>query len=427
MRGGEKMDTRKMNRLESIIVVTFILIVVAGLVFSGITPKPAAAQTKVVKVGIDIGLTGFAAAWGKHAWNTYQLAFDKINAEGGIKAFGGAKIEYKVMDTESKPDIAASNAEKLISWGASVVFGCNQSGAAMTASQVCQRTGIPFIDTTDADPMITGRGFKWVFRTCPMAAQLVPSAVEFMNYQGKMTGLKPTKVALLTVEQAFGASVRPVFAEGIKKHGYNLAEDIPYPTDQKDFTGVINKLKTQAVDFVCFVCSTPDSILLTRTFKEMDFNPIGHIGIIGGQYTDDFIKTLGKDADYTFDSCFWTPDLKVPRMADLMKEYKTRFGLDFDATDATVINAIAVFRDALERAGMADPEKLRAAISTADLNLGRYGYLVPDGCKFDSTGQNVKQKAIVFQIMDGKWRSVYPPEVAASKAVWPILKWSDRR
>jgi branched-chain amino acid transport system substrate-binding protein len=111
----------------------------------------------------------------------------------------------------------------------------------------------------------------------------------------------------------------------------------------------------------------------------------------------------------------------------LMKEYKTRFGLDFDATDATVINTIAVFRDALDRAGTTDPEKLREALASTDLNLGRFGYLVPDGCKFDATGQNIKQKAIVFQIMDSKWLSVYPPEVAASKAAWPITKWSERR
>jgi branched-chain amino acid transport system substrate-binding protein len=407
--------------------ISFIVILIVGLVFVGIAPKQATAAPAVIKVGIDIGLTGFAAPWGKHAWNTYQLAFDKINAEGGIKALGGAKIEYKVMDHESKPDIAASNAEKLISWGAIVIFGANSSGAAMTASQVCERARIPFIDTTDADPMITGRGFKWVFRTCPMADQLVPSAVDFMDYQGKTTGVKITKVALLTVEQAFGASVRPVFSNAIKKQGFNLAENITYPTEQKDFTGVINKLKAQGVDFVCFVCSTPDSILLTRTFKEMDYNPIGHIGIIGGQYTDDYMKTLGVDANYAFDSCFWTPDLKVQGMSELIKEYKARFELDFDATDATVINAVGVLRDALERAKSTEPEKLREAIASTDLNLGQFGYLVPDGCKFDEKGQNIKQKAIIFQIVDGKWVSVYPPQVAASKAVWPSPKWSERR
>lgn len=415
------------NHSVTAIVFVLIAILIGVFLFVGITAKYAITAPKVVKVGIDVGVTGFASAWGKHAWNAYQLAFDKINAEGGIKSMGGAKIEYKVMDTESKPDIAASNAEKLIAWGANVVLGCNQSGAAMTASQVCQRAGIPFIDTTDADPMITGRGFKFVFRTCPMAVQLVPSAVEFMEYQGKQTGKNPTKVALLTVEQAFGASVRPVFADVIKKRGYNLVEDIPYPTEQKDFTGVINKLKARGVDFVGLVCSTPDAILLTRTFKEMDYNPIGFIGIIGGQYTDDYVKTLGKDADYTFDAAFWTDDLKVPGMADIMKEYKARFGMDFDGTDATVINAVAVLRDALERAGATDPEKLRAAIAATDINLGKYGYLVPDGCKFDSTGQNIKQKAIVFQIRDGKWQSVYPAGVAAGKAAWPVPKWGQRK
>ena len=65
-----------------------IVILVGGLVFIGITPKQATTAPAVIKVGIDVGLTGFAAAWGKHAWNTFQLAFDKINSEGGIKVLG---------------------------------------------------------------------------------------------------------------------------------------------------------------------------------------------------------------------------------------------------------------------------------------------------------------------------------------------------
>ena len=65
-----------------------------------------------------------------------------------------------------------------------------------------------------------------------------------------------------------------------------------------------------------------------------------------------------------------TPDLKVHGMADLMKEYRTRFGLDFDATDATVINGIAVYRDALDRAKTTEPEKLREAIASTDLKFG---------------------------------------------------------
>ncbi len=400
-----------------------VLLVLGAFVFTG--PMGVGQAAQEIKVGIVVGLTGGSSPWGKRAWNTFQMIFDELNEKGGIKSMGGAKIKYMVMDHQSKPDIAGSNTEKLIRDGVSVVFGANLSDSAMVASQVCQRAKIPFIDTTDADPMITDRGFDYVFRTNPHAVLLAEGALAFTQWLEKKTGKTPKKVGILCAQYAAGAAIYKVY-EKIIPLVYNIGFKATYPTNQQDFTGIVSQMKSQGVDYIFQNSMPADAIMVTRAYKEMDFNPMGLLGIISGHYVMDYIQALGKDADYTFCTSWFTADLKIPMIADLVTKYKNRFGAEFDATDATVANGISVLVDALERAGSDNPAKLRDALKATDLNVGQYWYIIPDGCKFDAKNQNIKQKTVTFQIRDGKWRSVYPGDFASIEPVFPVPPWNKR-
>jgi branched-chain amino acid transport system substrate-binding protein len=380
---------------------------------------------KEIKIGIVVGLTGPASPWGKHQWNTYQLLFDEINTKGGIKSMGGAKINYKIMDHQSKPDIAGSNAEKLIRDGVSLIFGAAYSDASMVASQVAQRAKIPYMSPSDGDPMIADRGFDYVFQVCLNAEQAADGTLALAQWLVKKTGKTPQNVAALGVQVASGTAAFKRW-EVILPKVYNVAFKTSYPPTQQDFTGIVSKMKSLGVDLV-FLASMPrDAILLTRVFKEMDFNPMAYIAHPGGHYTKDYIEALGKDADYTFVTSYFASDLKVPKLQELMTRYKNRFGLDFDASDAMAANAISVLVDSLERAGTDDPAKLRDAIKATDLNLGQYWFVVPDGCKFDDKNRNSKQRPLTFQIRDGKWITVHPENFASLEPVFPIPQWNKR-
>src|SRR5438067_6785987 len=80
--------------------------------------RPGRSQPKEVLLGAVVALTGPNAAWGQRTWNGFQLACDLVNEQGGIKALGGARLKYFVVDTESKPEIAGSQTEKAIQRGA---------------------------------------------------------------------------------------------------------------------------------------------------------------------------------------------------------------------------------------------------------------------------------------------------------------------
>ena len=97
-----------------------------------------------ILVACVIPLTGPSAQFGQMSWNRLQLAAELMNAAGGVKSMGGAKITVAVLDTETKPEIAVTQVEAAIQRGAAAIIGCNQSAATIVASQVCgaQRSAV---------------------------------------------------------------------------------------------------------------------------------------------------------------------------------------------------------------------------------------------------------------------------------------------
>ena len=402
---------------------SIVLFLMLGFFFAG--PIGIGHAADEVKLGIVTGLTGPGAPWGKRAWNTAQLLLDELNAKGGIKSMGGATIKYVVMDHQTKPDIAGSNTEKLIRDGVSAIIGCNNSDSAMVASQVCQRAKIPYIDNNDHDPMLTERGFDYVFRVCHSGTQLGDGTLEFAQWLAKMGGKAPTKVGIVCCQSAAPYATFKEWEVSIPKV-YNVVFKQSYPVAQQDYSGIVSNMKKLGVDFVFQMAYPADAILLTRTFKELDFNPMAFLADDSGHDVLDYIKAVGKDADYLFCTTTYTPDLKIPLLEELRAKYMSRFGVEFDRADALMANAVSVFVDAVERAGSGNPAKLREALKATNLSVGQYWYVVPDGCKFNEKNQNVKQKLMTFQIRDGKWRTVHPQELAVEKPVYPIPPWNKR-
>mgnify|MGYP003350032610 CR=1 FL=1 len=92
-----------------------------------------------IKVGVAGPLTGPNAAFGAQLQKGAEQAAEDINAAGGIKALGGAKIEAMLGDAQSTPDGGNAEVEKMNSAGVSAVVGGYASGICLAASQTAQR------------------------------------------------------------------------------------------------------------------------------------------------------------------------------------------------------------------------------------------------------------------------------------------------
>ena len=111
---------------------------------------PASAQ---LKIGINVPLTGFAAADGKSALDGAKLAVADANAKGGIN---GEKIELVIYDDQASPKEATPAATKLIEKD-KVVAGVSGSYSASTraAAPLFQAAKVPYVVAYSIHPEVT--------------------------------------------------------------------------------------------------------------------------------------------------------------------------------------------------------------------------------------------------------------------------------
>jgi branched-chain amino acid transport system substrate-binding protein len=142
-------------------------------------------------------------------------------------------------------------------------------------------------------------------------------------------------------------------------------------------------------------------------------------GGAGSQYR--FIKDVGKVADYMLDGNHWY-DPRHPRVQPLIAAFDKAHGQPFAYEWLLAYQSVHVLRDALERAGAPDREKIREALARTRLE----DQVVPYPIAFDDTGQNPNARALLMQVQKGRIAVVHPPEFAEARAVLPVPAW-DRR
>jgi branched-chain amino acid transport system substrate-binding protein len=378
-----------------------------------------------ILVGGILPLTGPSSQFGQQSWNAMQFAVELMNEAGGVKSMDGAKLSPAVFDTETKPEIAVSQTENAIQRGAKVLIGCNQSAATIVASQVSERNEVPFLTAYDIDPSITARGFKYVFRCSPLtgnyASDLLTAAKELMDKAGSST----KRVGLLSENSVAGQGVNKALTAVAQKLGLELVVTETYDVGAtQNFAPFITKMKANRIDVLVGHNRVSDGIQITRTAKELGYNPSFMGGVLGAPNTRDYIEALGKDSDNVFGTDSFSPLLNAPGLPAIVERVKAKMNRVMDVGVATIMADIAVIWDALERAKTADPRALRDAIASTDLNTGDRNFFMLRGAKFGSKGDNEKAAGIITQIQNGQAVPVWPVEFAKAQAVYPKPEWN---
>lgn len=387
-------------------------------------PRPGHAQPKEVLLAAVVALTGPNAAWGQRTWNGFQLACDLVNEQGGVKAAGGAKLRYVVADTESKPEVAGSQTEKVIQRGAVAITGTNQSAATIVATQIAEREGVPFVCATDVDPLITSRGFKYTFRTSPVVESYARDLLGHIRELGEKAGKPPRKLAILSENSIVGQSSVEGAQKVAKELGYEVVDASTYDAAKtQNFAAYITRYRSGGVEVLIGHNKPNDAILITRTMKELNFNPLAYGGILGGHVSTEYVNALGKDADHVLATTSWSADADIKGLKELAAKYRERFKEPLDSTAAGGFTALAVLWDALERAGGGDRKKLRDAIAATSLKTGDRMYMQLRGARFLPSGENSLAGGIVYTIRDKEWLTVAPREYAKTQAVYPRPRW----
>ena len=385
----------------------------------GFGPVAHAADMKVIKLGCAISFTGDQSRTGKLYRDSYDMAVDAINKSGGIK-IGNQAYQLKIVyyDDRSDPSESSKLVEKLLSEDkVNFLLGPYSSGITIPDSLVAQRYRIPMIEGGGASGKIFSRGNKYIFGTLPPAGQYFKSTLEMLQ----QVQPKPKTIAILYSDDKFDVSVAEGTQELAKPMGFDVVLYEKYAEHATDFTSILTKIKAAKADVVLVSGHTEEALNFTQQAKELNVCP-EMISMTVGPSEADFRSSLGKDADYIYGVASWSPQMHFKGdlfkdTQDFVKQFKAKFDYDPDYHNASGIADVAVFKDAIERAGSLDPAKVRNAIAATQLDT-IYGHV-----EFSDNGQ-IKGTSVVLQIQGGEIYQVFPN--GARKAVFPVKCWKDR-
>ena len=432
-----------------------------ALVGLALTTPSAAPPVQEVKVGQVLPLSGGAATQGMQIRVGAEIAAAEINAEGGIKALGGAKIKLVFGDSKSTPDGGMAEAERLIvREQVPVLQGAFQSGVTFPATEVAERYQTPWLVNVAAKDEITiGRNFKYVFRDFKTMKMDVEEVVNAMKHFAEATGKRPKNIGVLCESTDWGRATAAAAKELFPKAGYPVVFEESYQPGQTDFTPQILKIKAAKPDMLHVCHYTPDHILFSKQVMEQKLNiPYGILTYGAGSEDPAFYRAVpAKSVEYMFVEEDWDVRAvgKAVWYASINGKAKEKLGYDMNAYVACGYGSLYLLKDSLERAAHDGTLKkyrdnIRQALAATDLTPQTCGRIERsiDGKKycpalirgveriiFDKHNQNPYAFGSVSQILNGErlilfagWKN--PPTgamVPGLKPTWPIPAWEDRK
>jgi len=392
---------------------------------------------ETVRIGALFPFTGPLALLGQESFNGATIAQDMVNEKGGIR---GKQVEWVKADGVD-PKKAMTECERLINVEKiKIVFGTYSSSLAFAASEVAERNKVIYWEQGAIADKITQRGFKYLFRTMPIAGQFGILAANFAHVVvAPKLGIDPKKmkVAIMFEDSLYGTTVGNSANSHAKKLGMDVVGFESYSLKSVDISPIVMRFKAKNPDVIIATSYMEDAILYWKQAKDMDLNAKAFIGTGAGHGMPDWAKTFGNEANYIFDidpPIGINPKIYNPKTRATLKEFQERMNKKFGhlpATHATAgfVAAQVLFEDVLARAGSVDPEAVRKAALQVDIPQGGtvYGF----GVKFappdhPDAGQNLRAHPVLMQWQEQKQWVVYPPDFAVRSPLLPLPTWEER-
>ena len=380
-------------------------------------PGLSLAQAKSIKVGLLHPVSGALAYSGGQSRLGGILAIDEINAAGGIKSMGGAKLEALLGDSQSRPEVGVSEVERMQQEGVAAYVGCFASGIALPATQAAAKYNTPFLIDVGVSDALVSRGLKNVFRLAPGNGKCVDDAFGGLAEVNKAAGGVAKTAVIVHEDSEFGTSTAKLLSAKLSGIGLEVKEVLKHATPTRDFTNLVLRIKAIKPDIVIMSNYQNEYVLLARTLHQQKVDLAGLFTVLGGGFNYKFVKELPEVAQYTMDFNHWY-NPRNPKALDMRKRVEAKGDL-FTFEVYCGYNAVKCYADAIERAKSADKEKVIAALEVSTWA----DHFMPYGATKFVNGQNQGGRAVLLQASKSDIDVVWPNEFAATKAIFPRPKF----
>ena len=391
------------------------LVNTAALAASAALPIGARGQAATVKIGVLHPVTGFLAYSGNLSRLGAQLAIDEINARGGLKALGGAKIQTLLGDAQSKPEVGASEVEKMNENGVNAIVGAYASAICLATTQAAAKYGIPHVVDVGVADQIVQRGLKNTFRFGPGYKVIADTSVNYLHLLNTLARKPAKSVMIIHEESLFGTGTANLLAAQLPGLGYEVKDVIKHANPTRDFNNIVLRIKAANPDIVIPANYYNEYALLVRTMKQQGVAPKAIYSVLGGAASSyKFVKEFADAANGVIDVNHWfnPKDKRAWALKKKVDAIKDQF---FTYEVFLNYQSVYLLADAIERARSAKREDITAALATSTWK----GHFMPYGPTQFVDGQNTGAQPLMVQVLKGDIRVVLPNTFAETEPVFP--------
>lgn len=387
----------------------------------------ALAQQKF-RIGYADPLTGTFGRDGHLVKDAYDFWASLVNSKGGIEVKGKRyPVELTVIDDKSTAAENARFTEKLITEDkVDFILGGFGSDSVFAGSAVAEKYRYPLISGAASSDKLFARGFKYYFSTLGKATEEVRGCVDMVQ----ILSPKPKTAAIIGSDILFTS----LAAEGFKKYaaqnGVEIIHFELFPITLQDYNSMLIKVKQKNPDILFVGSHLMVAMKTIRGMKEIDFAP-KMVAFSYGPTVPDFVKHLGKDAEYVVAASEWAPNLpyKDPLFGtarQFNENYNRRYGRYPDYVEAASAAGAYAMQVAIERLGITPPvkegDRVRLMEELHRQNLTTFYGIV----KFGADGANETHPPVAVQVQNGKLLNVFPKEAAEAIPWYPMKPWKKR-
>ena len=213
-----------------------------AMMFAGCQAAPAgeAGGKKVIKIGTSGPLTGDYAVYGKAVENGLKLAFEEINALGGLQ------FEVNAQDDEADTEKAVNAYNTLKDWGVQIMAGPTTSGSAAATAAECAADNIFMLTPSASDASVIQAGEN-VFQICfTDPNQGIGSADYIFNHN-----IASAVGVIYASSNPYSAGIYEKFQEQADKIGLNVVAVEAFTNDNKsDLSTQVTKRQAAGCDLI---------------------------------------------------------------------------------------------------------------------------------------------------------------------------------
>jgi branched-chain amino acid transport system substrate-binding protein len=367
--------------------------------------NPGGSGSHTVVIGLSAPLTGPLSALGLGMKNSVDLAVKQANAANKVK---GWTIKFDPQDDQGDANVGGTVAAHLSSESDLVgIVGTLNSSVAQQEQKAYNDQNIVMISPANTNPALTQgdnyasgnktRPYKSYFRVATTDSIQGPFAAQYLKSQGI------NKVATVNDQKTYGAGLVKEFEKQFKAQGGTVTSHQTINPGDKDFSGVISKIKPTGAQALYYGGEYPEAGPLSKQMKAGGLN----IPLMGGDgiYDPTFVKLAGAKSEGDLATSVGAPTDKLSSAQDFVSAYKSAgYKEDFSAYGAysydaanVIINAIAKVLPGKSSIDSSVRQQIVDAVGQTDLD-GVTGHV-----SFDQYGDTTNKVLTVYKVKGGAW------------------------